>query len=181
MSGTVATPELTTRLTLRPWPMIALAYVLAPAAGMIALWLGLIVFGFANLGLAPQMKDASAGFSLLFVMMLLLAPVCLALEVVLITPVLVGFRLWRWRWLNGWTAALAGFLVGAIPTWLWEILEHDAADKDLLFGQVLMVAGHRTFLGWLRLGEDCLMMGAVGVAMALTFRFIAVKREAAAS
>jgi hypothetical protein len=42
------------------------------------------------------------------------AIVCLAIELLVVTPLLVGFARYRWRWLNGWTGAALGFSAGAL-------------------------------------------------------------------
>src|SRR5262245_28347287 len=88
-------------LQLRSLPWIGVAYIVAPALG-IAVWLAL-----------PMLWDPNApgDWQTLGMLLMVLAPMCLLVECLVVTPLLVAFAKWQWAWLNGWSAAALGFFV----------------------------------------------------------------------
>lgn len=152
------------RLRLRRPAEIAWAYVLGPTAGLTVLWL---------LMLADSIVDPAHGLahiarlSLAFFYIYLLifgGLVCLVVELVVVTPLLVGFHRYRWRWLNGWTGALIGFALAFVPALAVVSLAPSSA-------------GHPR-PGWLPTVLASAVVGLVGLAAAAVFRLLAVRTAA---
>ena len=167
---TEATPPPARRrspLQLRRPAEIAWAFVLGPTAGLTVLFvlvLASMIVGGVPLGvrLAPRM-------TLAFLYMYLLifgGLVCLVVELVVVTPILMGFNRYRWRWLNGWTAALIGFALAFTPALLLLALLPFTAPAGAGLWLVRFVAAAA--------------VGIVGLVAAAVFRLLAVKRADAA-
>jgi hypothetical protein len=79
--------------------------------------------------------------------------ICLAVELVLVTPLLIAFSRYRWSWLNGWSAAIVGFLIGALSGGLNSTQSY----------------------GWAHVLGEAATGGMVGVIAAIIFRAVAVR------
>jgi hypothetical protein len=154
------------RLELRAPPWIILAYFVAPFCGPNA-WLGV--------GLA---FDHTAGVNVedWLVVMAVGGAACLLAELFVVTPILVGFHVYRWPWLNGWTAAAIGFLLAA-GAWVFVgyLLPTDDPGPPPDGWQVLGL----TLPGWTQAlvtrAATTAWSGLIGLVGAVTFRLIAVK------
>ncbi len=85
---------------------------------------------------------------------------CILVELIVLTPVLIAFRKYKWTWLNGRLVCSIGFLTGAILS--------------------VAVLG---MLGWNDKPMDSVWLvfgaGFVGLANAFVFRLLAVRTGAA--
>jgi hypothetical protein len=147
------------RLRLRRPAEIALAFVFGPAAGLTVLFMLMLV----SIMVDPRDLNPIPRLMLAFFYVYLLifgGIVCLAVELVVITPLLIGFHRYRWRWLNGWTGALIGFALAFLPTLLLvELAPHTDRPDAWILGIVVSVA-----------------VGIVGLVAAGVFRLLAVRR-----
>jgi len=145
-------------LTLKPLPWVVLAYVVAPVVAIAFL-----------VGSMPVLMSLGGPFdirSLIGPMILFLIyglPVAVLFELVVLTPLLFGYRHFRWRWLNGWTGAALAFAIIAMA---WILLTLVAAQATII-----------TTATWLGLLGMAAWMGSAAAAGAVTFRLIAVRRE----
>jgi hypothetical protein len=142
---------------------IAWAFVLGPTAGLTVLFLLMLVAFMVgpNPGL-PHIARMSLAFFYIY-LLIFGGFVCLIVELVIVTPLLVGFSRYRWRWLNGWTAALIGFALAFVPTLL------------LL---TLAPTGLTVHVGWIATIVTGAAVGVVGVVAAGVFRLLAVRTAA---
>jgi hypothetical protein len=157
-----ATAPRRSRLRLRRPADIALAFVLAPTAGLTVLWVLMLAGGvlFFPAGFAHIARLSLAFF---YIYLLIFGGlVCLVVELVVVTPLLVGFHRYRWRWLNGWTGALIGFVLAFLPTLLVVAL---APSRG----------GHGARPGWIATTFACAVVGLVGVSAAGVFRLLGVR------
>jgi hypothetical protein len=125
-------------LELRPWPDIAVGYALAPFAGLAAMWLIWLV------EMPSAMLDGNWTDEIEF--FLGAAGVWLIVEFALLTPLLAGFRLYRWRWLNGWTGALLGALIGTafallVEPWVAEIGAVESLETETVLEFLVLPFG----------------------------------------
>ena len=141
---------------------IAWAFVLGPTAGLTALWLLMLADAIVDPahGLAHVARMSLAFF--LIYLLIIGGLICLIVELVFVTPLLVGFHRWRWRWLNGWTAALIGFALAFTPA--------------LLLVAFAPMRGPRP--GWIETVIACAAVGVVGLVAAGVFRLLAVRTAA---
>jgi hypothetical protein len=149
-------------LRLRRPADIAWAYVLGPTAGLTVLWVLLLADSILDPahGLAHVARMSLAFF---FIYLLIIGGlVCLVVELVVVTPLLVGFHRYRWRWLNGWSAALIGFALAFTPALLL----------------VVLAPGHGPRPGWIETIIACAAVGVVGLVAAGVFRLLAVRTAA---
>jgi hypothetical protein len=143
---------------------IAWAYVLGPTAGLTALFV-LMVIAFM-VGPTPGLPHV-ARMSLAFFYIYLLifgGLVCLVVELLVITPLLIGFHRYRWRWLNGWTGALIGFALAFAPTLFVVALAPSPAGHARPGWPATVLAGA--------------VVGVVGLTAAAVFRLLAVRTTA---
>jgi hypothetical protein len=144
---------------------IAWAFVLGPTAGLTVLFVLMLAVGVADptnqLARIPRMSLAFFYIYLLIFGGL----VCLVVELVVVTPLLVGFHRYRWRWLNGWTGAAIGFGLAFLPTLL--IVAFAPAR-----------GGHA---GWIGPIIASAAVGMVGLTAAGVFRLLAVRLEGEAA
>jgi hypothetical protein len=187
------------RLTLRSRPMIALAYVLGPFVGLNAWCAATTLPAIYKPDFNPE--GAATGW---FIALLFGGLACLVIELVVVTPLLLAFNRHRWSWLNGWSAAAIGFLIGAVP-WLVLMAPNPSLSPDQIPGSVTTcthghctveswvqaglgpapvldhpreiweVDGHWTLAGWVHVGHDVALMGMVGLIVAIVFRLVAVR------
>jgi hypothetical protein len=151
-------------LELRGQPFLALAYVASPLVANVIVWPTALIFEPPDPeGPLPISETITYLFMFIFVGCFL----CALVEVLILTPLLLGFRRYRWRWLNGWTGALIGFALGALPAFLliagWS---ESVGDYD---------HGRLTGGGWLHAASLGLLFGAIGALSAIAFRLIAVR------
>ena len=165
MSPTPARPR--RRLELRPPAVIAWAYVLGPTAGLTVLFLLMLIGAIFD---TSHTLARVAGTSLAFFFIYLLifgGLICLVVELVVITPLLVGFHRYGWRWLNGWTGALIGFALGFAPSLLL------AARALVPYENYARQAA--AYMWGLAIVSSA-AIGAVGAVAAGVFRLLAVRR-----
>lgn len=149
------------RLVLRRPADIAWAFVLGPTAGLTVLFV-LMLISFMVVGAPGAVRIARMSLAFFYVYLLIFGGlVCLAFELVFITPLLIGHHRYRWRWLNGWTGALIGFALGFVPALLVLALAPQAAF------------GHGV---WLARIVAAAAVGVVGAVAAGVFRLLAVRR-----
>jgi hypothetical protein len=141
------------RLELRSIPVIALAFVSGPVVGLSYLWVVQVVLP------GSAAADPSRALAAWIAYIGVGGALCLVIEAVVITPILLGFQRYRWGWLNGWTAAAIGFAVGAIFWTLALVLTTPAGPMKLL--------------------TEAFNPGMVGLIAAIVFRLIAVRRSPA--
>lgn len=145
-----------TTLALRSSKAITIAYIISPLAGPISLWVFMILYDIY--------KDQFAPLRELFVLPWLLmvgGVLALLVEFLIVTPLLMGFNRYRWRWLNGWTACALGFLASALP---W-----------LAVTALQILGANQTRTTWLEAFVQSAACGGVGLVGALVFRLIAVR------
>ena len=132
------------------------AYVVAPLAGMTVLWTCITTFDLWASGSSAIIRDL-----LLLIWIFPLGTIlCGVAELLLVTPLLFGFRRYRWKWLNGWTAGLIGFSAGSIPVFILERAHN--------FGGVIGV-GDAVL--------SALLSGVVGLTVAMVFRLMAITTQ----
>jgi hypothetical protein len=160
-----------TSFELRSTRAIAAAYALAPLAGLAALLLA-----FAVSAPHPERTLAEWPAALVFG-----GAVCLIIELVVVTPLLLGYRAHRWRWLNGWTGVALGFVVGVLASGTLAVLIF--SDSGVYgygpHNEVLVANGAWTPAG-LRVGAVGLAIfapqfGLGGAVAALVLRLMAVR------
>jgi hypothetical protein len=160
-------------LELRPLPRVVAGYVLGPVVGLSALWFVAIL---------PSSPFPSA--LMIWALMIALGGlVCFVVELAVVTPLLLGYRRYRWKWLNGWSAVVIAFALGALFSLGWEVFDathHCPGCSDWGPNSVAYeLNGVTTAAGW-RVWRDGLAPGAVGFGMvggisALVFRLIAIR------
>lgn len=142
-------------LALRPWPLILAAYLAAPVVAMT---------GFCVAVEIPRLFSqhlSMAGFQALWVTFVILGEVAgVQIEFLVVTPLLLAFLWGRWRWLNTWTIASIGLIIGIAGQVLY--LEPIFFDPRMIFPVDEIV---RLLTG-----------GYVGMLAAITFRLIAFYR-----
>jgi hypothetical protein len=156
------------RLQLRALPMIVAAYLVAPLVAVSGLWL--VWYGPFAARTSVAWPQGGQAWTLLF---LGGVPLCLVAELIVATPLLVGFSRRRWWWLNGWTACGLGALLAFLPVFAFDAAA--PADGDVVSGVVLAANGVRTGAGWISLLLADAPWALAGVTTALTFRLIAVR------
>jgi hypothetical protein len=138
----------TNRLALRSPPAVVLALAIGPIVGLTGMW-------FIDLVLPGTVGgDPNRGLAALILYVVLGGALCLATEAIVIAPLLIGFRRWRWPWLNGWSGAALGFGLGFT---IWTLAQ--AASTP---GSPRWPASYEA--------------GLVGLISAIVFRVIAVRR-----
>jgi len=159
-------------LALRPLPFVAAAYVLAPPAGLATLWLAM-TFPF---------RDLDAAMSILPDVFNVGGAACLIIELVVVTPLLLGYRTRRWRWLNGWTGVALGAAIGVLAsaaTAVEALRNLTGVYLSGAGGQVYVVNGVWTQAGWgLWLGQLVSFapkFALGGAVAALVLRLVAVR------
>lgn len=164
-------------LELRPWWVIGLAYIVAPVVALTALWL----FVAMSAVLSPPAEDfdASSAMELWALLLVMGGGVCLAVEAVVITPILVGFSRFRWRWLNGWSALAIGFSLGALPLLVAGLWPPDPSRRYVVSGEMIVPSTERTWADLSGVLGGAAMMGGVGLVAAAIFCLMAVRRTPA--
>jgi hypothetical protein len=167
------------RLELRPWPLIILAYFLGPFVGLNALWATAIVIsavaekGFAASGAWRGLAGSWLG------VMFLGGLVCLVVELIVATPILIAFNRYRWSWLNSGSVAAIGFLTGASPVlalgfWVeWDSLKF--RQKGQPDHPLWPIAGPWGRIDLAPPVLAAIALGAVGLIIAIVFRFVAAR------
>lgn len=160
------------RLVLRSPKFVALAYIVSPAVALTGYWLTIVIPIWNNPSAVRDMFGPTLALILMFG-----GFACLLMEIIFVTPILMGFRLYRWPWLNTWTAAAIGFALGFIPWMSLSLLSDPPRSAYWLDGVGLIVNGERAMVGWLKALRESGMLGAIGLVSALVFRLIAVTTE----
>lgn len=162
----------TSRLQLRGLPMIVAAYLAAPPVAVSLAWLAW--YGpFADPLNSAWPIGKGGAWQL---MMLVGVPICLVAELVIATPLLLGFSRWRWRWLNGWSACITGVLLAFLPVFAFDAVA--PAIGNVVGGVVFAAHGVRTLAGWTNMVRGDAPWGLAGLAVALVFRLLAVRTVA---
>jgi len=143
------------QLELRSLSMIIFGLLLGPIVGLSYLWLVQIVLP------GSAAADPSRAVAAWLLYIVLGGAMCLAVEAIVVAPILLGFRRYRWGWLNGASGAAIGFGLGFA---FWFV-------ASLISGQ--------DEGGWAKLAARSLNPGAVGLIAAVVFRLIAVRRSPA--
>jgi hypothetical protein len=160
-----------TRFELRSTRMIAAAYALAPLAGLTAL---LLAFALS----APDPERTLAEWPMALVVG---GAICLIIELVVVTPLLLGYRAHRWRWLNGWTGVALGFVAGVLASEAMAALifsdvgiySFGAHNEVLVANGAWTVAGWRAWAGGLMTFAP--QFGLGGAVAALVLRLMIVR------
>ncbi|QQQ18677.1 hypothetical protein JIP62_00530 [Brevundimonas vitis] len=111
------------------------------------LWLVLLPTEFGN----------SLSISVLWLILTVGGWMSLAVEIFVITPLLIAHQRYRWGWLNGWTGTALGFFLGAAP---WPLMLLAFSDLDVLTVVAALDMAWKT--------------GLVGATAAVVFRLLAV-------
>jgi hypothetical protein len=155
-------------LELRSPLWIALAFILGPVCGLMA-WLAI--------GLAFD-PDANLSLDPFLIVLVVGVPACLLVEVAVVIPILVGFRAFRWWWLNGWSAAAIGFLL-AVGGWAVLTQALPPPDGDAPPPDAWQVMADVTLPGWMQVAAmhvaAAAWWGVIGLVAALVFRLVAVR------
>jgi hypothetical protein len=147
-------------LQFRAFPIVALAYLIAPLSSLTILSL---VTSFAltlQTHTSEPIMNIFLGDWLGFVVTGILP--CLFVELIVVTPVLVVFRRYQWEWFRGWVICAGGFLTGVL--FVFALCAWDASVtgwSSNLFNYTFLI---------LTLGA-----GLVGLAKALVFRMVALR------
>ena len=98
------------RLVLGPRSDVVKAFVLSPFPAIATVWLCGVIGSVVA-------RDFRIGLALLLIPWMLLFGMVLSviLELIVVVPLVAGFRRYRWRWVNRGSVALIGFLTGALP------------------------------------------------------------------
>jgi len=130
------------------------ALIVASLASVAAAWLGIATE-------APW----ETAFGLLFLVFLFGTPIALLHALLFGLPAYLALR-GRWP-LRRWIAALAGFVIGALPT---ALLSLDPGYEFYRQGQqVLVYNGYYTTAGWLSVLSGAVISGLYGVVGGLAF------------
>jgi hypothetical protein len=157
-------------LELRSFPFVLLAYLAAPLVALSVYSVTLI----APAILAPNFS-ATQALGIWLLVVLYGSAFALVVEVVIVTPLLLAWRHFRWAWLNGWSGGLIGFLTAAVPFLMFEGRPPSPGEGSSAGGIDFVVDGHRTLAGWQHVVTDAFSIGCVGIAAAIVFRFVAVR------
>jgi hypothetical protein len=141
---------------LRSGRFVVLAYVVAPAASIALLWFGVSVFEL-SIG-RYTLNDVLPNFPL---MVGYGGVFGIFVELIVVTPLLLAFRRYRWDWFNVWWAGGAGFLLRVTGNQL-----------------LLAFLGRGRWFGWGSLLQSVLVSGFVGVAAGAIFYLVAVRTVA---
>lgn len=149
-------------LELRSIRSIALGYF----AGAVS---GGLVGAFGILFMGPTDGKWVTAFLATFVAVTI---ICMIVEVVIASPLLLLYRRYRWRFLNRWTATLLGIAIGAAPMLL--VLSRPFPDGTSEFLGYFS-EGHLTPSGYWRLLKGAAWSGSIGGASAATLALFAVR------
>jgi hypothetical protein len=155
---------------LRPWPYILGGYLAAPIVGTAVAWL--YVVASAALRLSTGVPDSGLiriGMDLIGLFF------GFAIELIVVTPLLIGFHRWRWRWLNGWTGAGLGFLTISGPIFAFAVLSGVPQRIAAQHGPHALSNGSQTVIAWISTIIASLALGPVGAASAWVLRLIIVR------
>jgi hypothetical protein len=94
--------RLKSRLEFRSLPAILAAYAVAPIVATIAL-AGTDITGDVRVDVDAAINDLG-----------IFPDIFLVIEIIVVTPLLLAFRHYRWPWFNGWAAVLIGFEIGFV-------------------------------------------------------------------
>lgn len=133
------------------------AYILAPLAGLSACWLCLVVDGLFKPGFSILRYIFLLPWLFIFGIML-----CAIAQFLVVAPILAGFKRYRWKWVNRWSASIIGFLISALPVLAIEILPMRAHD---------LLLNH-----WMEAITAAIYYGSVGLVGGLVFSFIALEK-----
>src|SRR5512135_1263452 len=118
----------TGRLELRGPIWVFIAYLVGPASGLTASWVLWWVSSRGAAAINPEDNWNPLGAWL--AAMVVGMPISLLVELVLVTPVLLGLERHPWRWITGWTVAGAGFLLGFAPYLAFALVVGSAYFRD---------------------------------------------------
>lgn len=143
-----------THLVLRSPSQLGRAYILSPLAGMLTLWLclALSLAGMPGFGLVIDLVVIP--WFLIFGSLY-----CLVVELLVVAPLVAGFRRFGWRWVNTVSVAVIGFLTGVLPLTLLTVSLDDGR------GLVAKLQGQALVTG---------ALGLAGIVAAIAFRRIAM-------
>lgn len=159
-------------LVLRRPSNVLLAFVVAAGVGGLVLALNMVAGSAIDGWWPPNPVDA-------FLSTVAIGAVaCVIVEVLVLLPLVVGYRAKRWRWLNGVTGTAMGTLIGALPAFLITVQPNGDGTSELLgyYHQGMVTA-----LGLAHAARNAVSFGMTGFASALAFRLLAVRRATAGS
>ena len=144
-------------LEFRPPIHVLLAYIIAPVASALALWLAISLIETST---GHYSIDDTLEALPIFVTSISLAG--LIAELCVATPLLAAFRRYRWAWMNAWWFAGFGLATGEACNLLLEFL------------------GPRQWFGWGAVLQGISVAGFLGLIAAVVFYPIAFRRASAA-
>jgi hypothetical protein len=102
---------------------------------------------------------------------------CLIVEALLVTPILLSFHRVRWHWSRRLDSIVVGFALAAVPTLLLFLTPiEDGLSVAMGYN---LANGQPTLRGALRAAQNAALIGLVGAACASVFQAIAFRRERA--
>ena len=151
---------------------IGLAYLIAAIAGACALGAQILIMTSLE---TPRSSLLNNPFSIFISAAIFGVILCLCVEVILVTPLIIGFRRFKWGWVNPFTGITIGFLLGAVPAFLVFLIPFEG-ELDVAMGY--FAHGFPTWAGWMRAASDGLIFGFVGAVSAAVFWAIAIRSSA---
>ena len=148
-------------------PWIVAAYVVVPISAAIA-------------ALARALAASHFQAELVWLLVLfcgLSAAAVLAAELVFVTPILVGFSRYRWRWLNGWSGGAVGIMTAMLVTGL---LQGGLPTANIHQTTITIAANGALTVqtSWTDFLVSQAEAAILGLFIALTFRILAVRKTA---
>lgn len=159
------------QLEIKSGVTVALAYLVAPLPALTGVWLVLFLLPHPPASIADLFRQ----FGIWLDILIIGDAICVAVEIVCVTPILFAFKRYRWRWLNNWSVAAFGFGIGFALSVLVLSLPRPGSYESGARGVKYVIDGVRTPVGWLVATEIAFQNGVLGLVTAIVFRLIAVR------
>jgi hypothetical protein len=157
------------RLELRSWPWIVTAYFVVPMLVAIETTI--------RVATTRSVEPPHPWLMALFVAFI--AAAVLLAELIFVTPILVGFSRYRWRWLNGWSGCAIGALtamsLAALTTSGWPPGNMRATNDKAVYISVEANGALRVQTSWGTFLSYQVQGAVIGAGIALTFRLLAAR------